>query len=266
MRNIAVGSGHASDQNMISHSISQLPQCPIIIAHRGASGERPEHTLAAYERAIEQGADYIEPDLVMTKDGVLIARHDNDLSQTTNIADLPQFANRKTTKTIDGIAMTGWFSEDFTWDEIKTLRAKERLPQLRPKNSQYDGLYAIPRLEDILALITAKSAENGRTIGIYPEIKHPSYFAALGLPMEEKLVTILDAAGAGGDKLPVYIQSFEITALQQLNAITEMPLVFLMSGGDGEGRYGQARFTLCRIGDQNRPIWRGAICRCHWRG
>ena len=155
---------------------------PLIIAHRGASGERPEHTLASYERAIDQGADYIEPDLVLTRDGVLVARHENEIGGTTDVADHPEFADRKTTKTIDGIAMTGWFTEDFTLAELRTLRARERLPDLRPANVRFNDLYLIPTFEEILKLVRAKEAEQHRRIGLYPETKHPSYFAGIGLP------------------------------------------------------------------------------------
>ena len=149
----------------------------IVIAHRGASGERPEHTLLSYQRAIEQGADFIEPDLVPTKDGVLVARHENNIADTTDVADHPEFAARRTTKTIDGEKLTGWFTEDFTLAELKTLRAKERLPKLRPGNTKYDGQAAIPTLDDVIALAKRASKETGRTIGIYPEKKHPTYFA-----------------------------------------------------------------------------------------
>ena len=148
----------------------------LIIAHRGASGDRPEHTLAAYELAIDQGADYIEPDLVPTADGVLVARHENEISGTTDVADHPEFAGRRTTKLIDGEEVTGWFTEDFTLAELRTLRARERLPEIRPQNTAYDGLYQVPTLAEIITLVRAKEAETGRTIGLYPEIKHPDLF------------------------------------------------------------------------------------------
>ncbi len=160
---------------------------PIIIAHRGASGERPEHTIASYARAIEQGADYIEPDLVLTRDGVLVARHENEISETTDVADRPEFADRKATRTIDGEKKTGWFTEDFTLAELKTLRAKERLPLLRTANRAFDGQFDIPTFEEIILLAKAKEKEAGRRIGIYPETKHPGYFAAIGLPHEAPL-------------------------------------------------------------------------------
>ena len=206
---------------------------PIVIAHRGASGERPEHTLGSYERAIDQGADYIEPDLVSTKDGVLVARHENEISETTDVAAHPEFADRKTTKTIDGQSLTGWFTEDFTLAELKTLRAKERLPQLRPANTAYDGQWDVPTLDEIIALVKRREQETGRRIGLYPETKHPSHFRALGLPLEERLVATLAKAGYDGADDPVFIQSFEVDNLKRLNAMTELPLIQLMASVAG---------------------------------
>lgn len=210
---------------------------PIVIAHRGASGERPEHTLLSYQLAIEQGADFIEPDLVSTKDGVLVARHENEISGTTDVARHPEFASRKTTKTIDGAPVTGWFTEDFTLVELKTLRAKERLPQFRPGNTRYDGQAEIPTLDEIIALAKRASRDTGRTIGIYPETKHPSYFASIGLPLEERLVTKLREAGWDRANAPVFIQSFEVANLRKLRAMTQVPLIQLMSvsGGPADG-------------------------------
>ncbi|GAA0634316.1 glycerophosphodiester phosphodiesterase [Sphingomonas ursincola] len=206
---------------------------PIIIAHRGASGERPEHTLGSYERAIDQGADFIEPDLVSTKDGVLVARHENEISETTDVAAHPEFADRKTTKTIDGQSLTGWFTEDFTLAELKTLRAKERLPQLRPANTAYDGRWDVPTLEEIIALVKRREQETGRRIGLYPETKHPSHFRALGLPLEERLVATLAKAGYDGADDPVFIQSFEVDNLKRLNGMTALPLIQLMASVAG---------------------------------
>ncbi|MEP0836855.1 glycerophosphodiester phosphodiesterase [Trichocoleus sp. ST-U3] len=200
---------------------------PIVIGHRGASGYRPEHTLAAYELAIEMGADFIEPDLVSTKDGVLIARHENEISGTTDVANRPEFANRKTTKTIDGKPVTGWFTEDFTLAEIKTLRAKERIPELRPGSVKYDGLYEIPTLQEVIDLAKKKSAEKGRTIGIYPETKHPTYFDSIGLSLEEPLVKILSENGYTDADDAVFIQSFEVANLKFLKTLTNLPLVQL---------------------------------------
>lgn len=201
----------------------------IIIAHRGASGERPEHTLGSYSLAIAQGADYIEPDLVLTKDGVLVARHENEISETTDVADKAEFADRKTSKTIDGQKMTGWFTEDFTLAELKTLRAKERLPQLRSANMAYDGQFEIPTFDEILALAKAQSAVTGRTIGIYPETKHPSYFTAIGLPHEAPLLAALTQYGHVEKSAPVFIQSFEVENLKALRPKTKLRLIQLMA-------------------------------------
>lgn len=202
---------------------------PIIIAHRGASGERPEHTIASYTLAIEQGADFIEPDLVLTKDGVLVARHENEISETTDVADRPEFADRKTRKTIDGQVFSGWFTEDFTLAELKTLRAKERLPLLRKANAAFDGQFAIPTFSEILELARAKSAETGRVIGVYPETKHPGYFASIGLPHEAPLLRALAEHGFDQPGSPVFIQSFEVGNLKALRTKTRLPLIQLMS-------------------------------------
>jgi glycerophosphoryl diester phosphodiesterase len=201
----------------------------IVIAHRGASGERPEHTLGSYSLAIAQGADYIEPDLVLTKDGVLVARHENEISETTDVADKAEFADRKTSKTIDGQKMTGWFTEDFTLAELKTLRAKERLPQLRSANMAYDVQFEIPTFDEILALAKAQSAVTGRTIGIYPETKHPSYFTAIGLPHEAPLLAALTKYGHVEKSAPVFIQSFEVENLKALRPKTKLRLIQLMA-------------------------------------
>ncbi len=194
----------------------------IVIAHRGASGERPEHTIAAYTLAIDQGADYIEPDLVLTKDGVLVARHENEISETTDVATKPEFAGRKTARTIDGQQMTGWFTEDFTLAELKTLRARERLPQLRKANMAYDGQFEVPTFEEILEL--AKT----RGVGIYPETKHPSYFASIGLPHEAPLLALLQKYGHVEKTSPVFIQSFEVGNLQALRGKTKVRLIQLL--------------------------------------
>ena len=196
---------------------------PVIIAHRGASGERPEHTIAAYTLAIEQGADFIEPDLVSTKDGVLVARHENEISGTTDVAARPEFAARKTTKIIDGQSETGWFTEDFTLAELKTLRARERLPQLR--STAFDGQFQIPTFAEVIAVAKA------RKVGVYPETKHPSYFTAIGLPLEAKLLANLKAVGWTRRTDPVFIQSFEVGNLKRLRPLTKLRLVQLM--GDG---------------------------------
>ena len=201
---------------------------PVIIGHRGAAGERPEHTLESYRTAIAGGADFIEPDLVPTSDGVLVARHENEISGTTDVAAHPEFARRKTTKTIDGEAVTGWFTEDFTLAELKTLRARERLPDLRPANTAWDGKFDIPTFAEILALAKTASATSGRTIGVYPETKHPSYFAGIGLPLEHRLVDQLAAAGYTGETDPAIIQSFEVANLKALRRMTGLRLIQLV--------------------------------------
>ncbi|MEJ3746008.1 glycerophosphodiester phosphodiesterase [Actinomycetes bacterium KLBMP 9797] len=206
---------------------------PIVIGHRGASGYRPEHTLEAYRVAIAMGADYIEPDLVATKDGALVARHENEISGTTDVAARPEFAARKTTKTIDGNAVTGWFTEDFTLAELKTLRAKERLPLVRPTNTVFDGRFEIPTLQEVIDLARTEGRKRGRTVGIYPETKHPTYFQSIGLPLEEPLVAVLRRNGLAGKKAPVFIQSFETANLRKLASLVEVRLVQLM---DATGR------------------------------
>ncbi|MBE8987626.1 glycerophosphodiester phosphodiesterase [Nostoc sp. LEGE 12450] len=210
-------------------SVAISKTSPIIIAHRGASGYRPEHTLAAYELAIALGADYIEPDLVSTKDGVLIARHENEISETTDVANHAEFAHLQNTKIIDGESKTGWFTEDFTLAELKTLRAKERIGQLRSQNTAYDGLFEIPTLQEIIDLVKRKSAEINRAIGIYPETKHPTYFKSIGLALEPPLLATLAANGYEGANAPIFIQSFEVSNLQDLSTKTDLPLVQLLN-------------------------------------
>jgi glycerophosphoryl diester phosphodiesterase len=204
---------------------------PLVIGHRGASGYRPEHTLASYELAARMGADFIEPDLVSTKDGVLVARHENEISGTTNVADHPEFAARKTTKQIDGVAVTGWFTEDFTLAELKTLRAVERLPAVRQHNTLYNGLFEVPTLEEVLRLRERLSRELGREIGVYPETKHPTYFRSIGLALEATLVATLREHGLDRRSAPVFIQSFEAANLRVLRDElgVRAPLVFLAS-------------------------------------
>lgn len=206
------------------------PSTVSLIGHRGASGSRPEHTLAAYETAIVQCADYIEPDVVSTKDGVLVARHENEISGTTDVATRPEFAARKATKVIDGSAITGWFTEDFTFAELRTLRAKERLPQTRPANTAFDGLYVIPTLDEVIDLARHSISCDGRTVGVYPETKHPSYFDSIGLSMEEPLVEALRANGLDRADAPVIVQSFETANLRDLDALTDVTLAQLISG------------------------------------
>jgi glycerophosphoryl diester phosphodiesterase len=202
----------------------------LIIGHRGASGYRPEHTLAAYQLAIDLGADYIEPDLVSTKDGVLVARHENEISGTTDVAERPEYADRRQTKTIDGTELTGWFTEDFTLAELKTLRAVERIPDLRQENTLYDGRYQVPTLQEVIDLAKRARRDTGRTIGIYPETKHPTYFDSVGLSLEEPLVRTLRRNGLAGKDAPVFVQSFETRNLRQLDRVIDVPLVQLIGG------------------------------------
>lgn len=190
----------------------------LIIAHRGASAERPEHTLAAYELAIDQGADYIEPDLVATKDLVLVARHENELSGTTDVARREEFEDRRREKTIEGRLVSGWFAEDFTLAELQTLRARERIPAIRPGNARFDGLWQVPTLAEIVKLVRAKEAETGRRIGLYPELKHPGFLLQnAGIDLVDLLLRDFRALGITPAD-PVFIQSFEIAPLQRMRS------------------------------------------------
>lgn len=201
---------------------------PLVIAHRGACGLLPEHTLAAYTQAIRDGADFIEPDVVSSKDGILVVRHENNLAETTDVGQ--KFAGRKRTKTIDGQRVSGWFSEDFTLKELKTLRAKQRFA-FRPQ--QHNGQHAIPTFEEVLQLLAAHQKATGQRLGIYPETKHPSYSRSLGLPLEAKLLALLKRYGYSSAADPVFIQSFEVSNLQKLNQATSIRLIQLV---DGEGQ------------------------------
>jgi glycerophosphoryl diester phosphodiesterase len=203
---------------------------PLLIGHRGASGYAPEHTLASYALALAQGADYIEPDLVATHDGVLVARHENEIGATTDVAQHPEFAERKRTQYIDGVDVSGWFTEDFTLAELKTLRARERIPELRPGNQRFDGRYEICTFDEILQYIAhvnlMRAPARLRPIGLYPETKHPSHFSAIGLPLESLL---LDALRPYPGVAPLFIQSFEVGNLRQLRRLCNFPLVQLMA-------------------------------------
>ena len=206
----------------------------LIIAHRGASAERPEHTLEAYSRAIEAGADYVEPDLVVTKDLVLVARHENELSDTTDVASREEFEDRNRTKEIDGQLVAGWFAEDFTLAELRTLRAKERLPTIRPNNTRYDGLYQVPTFAEIIQLVRVKEAETGRRIGIYIELKHPNFLLQeAGIDAVDLLVTQLRNEGLDGEDAKIFLQCFEVGTLQRLNQQVDNPLVQLAKPGAG---------------------------------
>ncbi len=206
-------------------ALAQPKGRPMVIAHRGASGERPEHTLMAYELAIAQGADFIEPDLVPTRDGHLVARHENEISGTTDVAARPEFAARKAAKTIDGQQVTGWFTEDFTLAELKTLRARERLPQLRPGNTRFDGQDTIPTFEEVVKLAKAKG------VGVYPEMKHPTYFAGIGLPLEARLADALKAADLDSSTAKVFVQCFEVEPLKTFGGLSKARRVMLVGQG-----------------------------------
>ncbi len=208
----AASAAPAADRDHGSHHAA----APLVIAHRGASGYRPEHTSAAYELAVAMGADYIEPDLVLTKDGVLVDRHEPEISGTTDVADHPEFAARRTTKMLDGVSTTGWFTEDFTLAELKTLRAKERLPQIRQENTLYDGRYEVPTFAEVLALRAKLSREYGREIGIIPEIKHSTYFHAKGLNPEAAVMKLVKSSHLNRKGAPLWIQSFELSNLLTL--------------------------------------------------
>lgn len=216
------------------HGASAPPSRPLIIAHRGSSGERPEHTLAAYELAIAQGADYIEPDLVVTKDLQLVARHENELSGTTDVASREEFEDRRRTKNVEGQQVAGWFSEDFTLAELRTLRARERVGNIRPGSAAYNGLYQIPTFAEIVQLVRVKQAETGRTIGLYPELKHPTLMLEQeGIDMVDLLVTQLRQLDLDRADAKVFVQIFEIGPLQRLNARVDTPLVLLISSEGG---------------------------------
>ncbi len=213
-RRAAIGSAVALGVASTAGAAPVRPK-PLVFAHRGASALRPEHTLGAYAKAIADGADFIEPDLVPTRDGVLVARHENNIAETTDIADHPAFAARRTTRTIDGEAQTGWFTEDFTFAELKTLRAKERLGAIRPESRGYDGAFQIVSFEEIADFTAAEAAARGRTIGLVPELKHSTYFAGVGLPVEDRFLALL-AAHAYTRRHPVQVQSFEVANLRYL--------------------------------------------------
>jgi glycerophosphoryl diester phosphodiesterase len=201
----------------------------VVIGHRGAAGYRPEHTLASYELAARMGADYVEPDLVTTKDHVLVARHEPEIGGTTDVAQHPEFAARKTTKMLDGVAVTGWFTEDFTLKELKTLRAVERIPAIRQHNTIFNGRYQIPTFQEVIDLTKRLSHELGRPIGIYPETKHPTFFQQQGLALEPPLVDALNRNGLNRPDAKVFVQSFEVSNLKALDSQLRVPLIQLTS-------------------------------------
>ncbi len=236
-------------------TMAERPRQVLVIAHRGASAWLPEHTLAAYARAIEDGADAIEPDLVSTRDGHLVARHENEIGGTTDVATRPEFAARKTRRRIDGETMEGWFTEDFSLAELRMLRARERLPQLR--SIAHDGQFAVPTLEDIIDLAAREAAQRGRVIGIVPELKHPSYFASIGLGIEERLLQAL-SAHAYTRSAPVMIQSFEVGSLRILRGQlgsdrANVELVQLLGAADGQPHDAVVAKSDTTYGDMMTP-------------
>ncbi|MEU5402958.1 glycerophosphodiester phosphodiesterase [Streptomyces sp. NPDC005963] len=210
-------------------SYRTLPH-PTVIAHRGASGYRPEHTMGAYRLALDMGAHVIEQDLVPTKDGHLVCRHENDITGTTDVADRTEFAGRRTTKTIDGTRLTGWFTEDFTLAELKTLRAKERIPRNRPDNTLYDGRWAIPTFDEVLRWANDEGRRRDRPVWLHIETKHPTYFRRLGLGLEERLARLLRRHGRDGRDAPVFLQSFEPDSMRRMARLVSAPRVVLLSG------------------------------------
>ncbi|MGW8375779.1 glycerophosphodiester phosphodiesterase [Streptomyces sp. ODS28] len=205
---------------------------PAVIGHRGASGYRPEHTLGSYQLALDMGADIIEQDVVPTKDGHLVCRHENDITATTDVSGHPEFADRKTTKTVDGVKLTGWFTEDFTLAELKTLRAKERIPKQRQHNTLYDGRWDVPTFEEVLRWAEREGRRRGRKVWLYVETKHPTYFRKAGLELEPKLAAILRKHGLHRRDSPVFLQSFEPSSIQKLDKLVDNPGIFLMDALD----------------------------------
>ncbi|WP_406181490.1 glycerophosphodiester phosphodiesterase [Streptomyces sp. NBC_01006] len=202
---------------------------PLVIGHRGACGYRPEHTLGSYQLALDLGADVVEQDLVPTKDGHLVCRHENEIGGTTDVADHPEFASRRTTKSIDGVAVTGWFTEDFTLAELKTLRAKERIPAVRQRNTLYDGRWDVPTFEEVLRWADREGKRRGKRVWLHVETKHPTYFRSLGLGLEEPLAKLLRRYGRDGRGAPLFLQSFEPSSIQRLSRLVSAPRVVLLS-------------------------------------
>ncbi|WP_309712199.1 glycerophosphodiester phosphodiesterase family protein [Pseudolysinimonas sp.] len=221
------------------------PPRPLVIGHRGASGYRPEHTRSAYELAITLGVDAIEPDIVATRDGVLVLRHENEISGTTDVAAHPEFADRRATKRVDGVSLTGWFTEDFTWAELSTLRATERLPQVRQASATFDGTEPILRLRDLLEILDAGAERTGRPISVVAEVKHPTYFASIGLPLDE---LIADELKAWDDGPRIIVECFEQTVLGEIRERgVRGRFIYLV-----ESR-GSAPDLVARFGDQALP-------------
>ncbi|MEV8089909.1 glycerophosphodiester phosphodiesterase [Streptomyces nigra] len=234
-RAAAAGGGHGgAAQGSGGHGggLKSLPK-PTIIGHRGASGYRPEHTLGSYQLALDMGADIVEAgDLVPTRDGHLVCRHEPEIGGTTDVASRPEFAGRRRTKSLDGVATTGWFTEDFTLAELKTLRATERIPANRPHNTLYDGRWEIPTFEEVLDWQDEQTRRRGRQVWIYPELKHPTYFREQGLGLEERVAKVLRKHRKDRRDSPVILQSFEPTSVERMNRLVDNPLVVLLSGAD----------------------------------
>lgn len=225
------GAGQASARERGGETARDLP-VPLIIGHRGASGYRPEHTFGSYQLALDMGADVIEQDLVPTKDGHLVCRHENDITATTDVSAHPEFAGRKTTKTVDGVKLTGWFTEDFTLAELKTLRAKERIPGTRQHNTLYDGRWEVPTFEEVLQWAEREGRKRGRRVWLHIETKHPTYFRKLGLPLEERVAKALRAHGRHHKDSPNFLQSFEPSSLQRLGRLVGCPKIVLLGTPD----------------------------------
>ncbi|MEV1050461.1 glycerophosphodiester phosphodiesterase [Streptomyces sp. NPDC049887] len=228
----AAGDGRAPGERHGGGSGHRSLPVPTVIAHRGASGYRPEHTIGSYQLALDMGAHVIEQDLVPTKDGHLVCRHENDITGTTDVASRPEFASRRTTKSVDGSAITGWFTEDFTLAELKTLRAKERIPASRQENTLYDGRWTIPTFEEVLRWADAEGRRLGRPVWLHAETKHPTYFRGLGLGLEERLAKLLRRHGRHRAHSPVFLQSFEPSSIQRLAKLVDSPRVVLLSGAN----------------------------------
>ncbi|MEU3403967.1 glycerophosphodiester phosphodiesterase [Streptomyces sp. NPDC006670] len=221
----ASGSGHGDG------GYRDLP-VPLVIGHRGSSGYRPEHTLGSYQLALDLGADVVEQDLVPTKDGHLVCRHENEIGGTTDVADHPEFAGRRTTKTVDGVSVTGWFTEDFTLAELRTLRAKERIPAIRQRNTLYDGRWPVPTFEEVLRWADREGKRRGKRVWLHVETKHPTYFRGLGLGLEEPLAALLRRYGRAGRDAAVFLQSFEPSSIQRLSRLVSAPRVVLLSAAN----------------------------------
>lgn len=230
-------------------------QKPIVIAHRGASGERPEHTLMGYRLAIDQGADFIEPDLVLSMDGVLVVRHENEIGGTTDVASRPEFATRQTVKFIGGEKVTGWFAENFTLAELKTLRTRERMPDLRPGSAKFDGREPIATFQEVIDLARTESLRVGRTIGLYPEMKHAAFLASIGLPIEARLAAALKSNNLDSAGAPVFVQCFEPAALATFQTLSKARRVQLVGAGSPAMVSAQGLKAIAAYANGVGPDW-----------